>query len=116
MTYFYLFNFFFMKSSSTVLNCLLEYSVVACFLISWKIFKNSGVPNFCCASWLFSRIFFNACEIHPTVLSSLASGMMKENASTTGSELRRILEDGLSSRMLLMEIAVQHASLDALER
>jgi hypothetical protein len=36
----------------------------------------------------------------------LASGMMKEKASTTGSELRTLLDEGLCSRMLTMGDAI----------
>ncbi len=78
--------------------------------------KNSGVPNFCSASSLLSRIFSNVSEITRTTLSKLASGMMKEKASTTGSELKILLEERFLLRMLLMEFEIQPASSDVLER
>ncbi len=70
-------------------------SVFVCFSIPRKMFKNSGVANFFCASSLLSRISSNAFEIHWTASECFASGMMKEKASTTGSELRSLLDEGL---------------------
>ncbi len=90
--------------------------VDARFSIPWKIFKNSGVANFFCASSLLSRIFSNAFNIQPTASLSFASGMMKEKASTTGSELKSLLDEGLLARMLLMEDAHQRASSNVVER
>ncbi len=54
--------------------------------------------------------------MHSTAAASLASGMMEEKASTTGSELRSLLDEGLQYRILLMEDAIQRASFDVLER
>ena len=95
---------------------IFDSSAFACFSIPLKIFKNSGVANFCCASSLLSRILSNAFEIHSTVSLSFASGMMKEKASSTGSELRNLLDEGLTARMLLMEFAIQRASSDVFDR
>ena len=80
------------------------------------IVKNSGVPNFFCASSLLLRIQLNAFEMQRAASSSFASGMMKEKASTTGSKLRSLLEEGSKKRMLLMEDAISFASLADFER
>jgi hypothetical protein len=41
---------------------------------------------------------------------------MKEKASTTGSELRSLLDEGLLLTMLLMADAIQRASSDVFKR
>ena len=78
--------------------------------------KNSGVPNFFCASSLLLRITLNASEIDSTAAPFLAIEMTKEKASTTGSELKSLLDEELNARIFLMEVGIYCASCDVFER
>ncbi len=107
--------YFFVRRSSTVRNAFPDCKIITWYFIPSRIFKNSCVANFFCASSLLLRTCTKACKIHRNAPSSFASGMMKEKASTTGSELRILLEEGLLARILLMEVAIHFASSDVFE-